>query len=89
MNHKKLKDQTVVFYRCKFKLNMNRLVSNIKRLLFTTKEFELGRWKINYCNNVITDKVKMANEDHCGVCITNTDVKNDIKTPTLYIKAEK
>jgi hypothetical protein len=68
---------------------MNRLVSNIKRLLFTTKEFELGRWKINYCNKIITDKVKMANEDHCGVCGTNTDLKNDIKTPIVYIKAEK
>ncbi len=31
----------------------------------------------------------MANEDHCGVCVTNTDVKNDIKTPIVYIKAEK
>ncbi len=73
----------VLFYRDKLNLKMNRLISNIKRLLFSTKEFELGRWKINYCNNIITDKVKMANEDHCGVCVTNTDVKNDIKTPIV------
>ncbi len=64
---------------------MNRLVSNIKRILFTSKEFELGRWKINYCNNTIRDKVKMANEDHCGVCVTNTDAKNDIKPSELFI----
>jgi hypothetical protein len=64
---------------------MNRLVSNIKRLLFTPKEFELGRWKINYCSNIITDKVKMANEDHCGVCVANTDVKNDIKPSDSFI----
>ena len=67
---------------------MNRLVSNIKRLLpfgNKTKEFELGRWKINYCNNIITDKVKMANEDHCGVCVVNTDAKNDIKPSDSFI----
>jgi len=67
---------------------MNRLISNIKRLLpfgNKTKEFELGRWKINNCNNIIRDKVKMANEDHCGVCVTNTDDKNDIKPSELFI----
>lgn len=68
---------------------MHRLVSNIKRLLFTAKEFELGRWKIIYCDKIITDKVKMANEDHCGVCLTNTDVKNDIKTSTIFIEPAK
>ena len=71
---------------------MQRIVSSIKSLfpsITKTKEFELGRWKINYSNLVIKNKVRMANEDHCGVCVTNTDVKNDIKTPTLYIKAEK
>ena len=50
-----------------------------------TKEFELGRWKINYCNNIITDKVKMANEDHYGVCVVNTDAKNDIKPSDSFI----
>jgi len=27
----------------------------------------------------------MANEDHCGVCVTNTDDKNDIKPSELFI----
>jgi hypothetical protein len=28
----------------------------------------LGRWKINYCNNVINRKIYLANQDHCGSC---------------------
>lgn len=28
----------------------------------------LGRWKINYCPELIKRKVDRANEDHCGTC---------------------
>ena len=27
----------------------------------------------------------MANEDHCGVCVVNTDAKNDIKPSDSFI----
>jgi len=50
---------------------MQRLVTSIKKMLplaKNTKEFEIGRWKINYCSNIIRQKVEMANEDNCGGC---------------------
>ena len=28
----------------------------------------LGRWRIEYCNVKINNTVKLANEDHCGIC---------------------
>ncbi len=31
----------------------------------------LGRWNIQYDEQIINKKVEQANEDHCGVCIIN------------------
>ena len=28
----------------------------------------LGRWKIEYCNKKINNKIDLSNEDHCGPC---------------------
>ena len=28
----------------------------------------LGRWRIEKCNNKITNKIDLSNEDHCGPC---------------------
>lgn len=28
----------------------------------------LGRWKIDYCNTKMSNKVDLSNEDHCGPC---------------------
>lgn len=28
----------------------------------------LGRWRIEYCNKKINDKIDLSNEDHCGPC---------------------
>ena len=61
---------------------MQALVASIRRLFpfaKRTKEFEIGRWKINYCNNIIKYKVEMANEDNCGGCSHYLNVKiNDL-----------
>jgi len=27
-----------------------------------------GRWKIDYCNTKINNKIDLSNEDHCGPC---------------------
>lgn len=50
---------------------MRTLFASIKKhfiLSKAVKDFEIGRWKINYCNNIIRHKVEMANEDNCGGC---------------------
>ena len=28
----------------------------------------VGRWKIEYCNKKINNKIDLSNEDHCGPC---------------------
>ena len=28
----------------------------------------LGRWRIEKCNNQMTNKIDLSNEDHCGPC---------------------
>ena len=28
----------------------------------------LGRWKLDYCDQALLHKIRLANEDHCGVC---------------------
>jgi len=51
----------------------------------------VGRWKLDYCNTKLNNKIELSNEDHCGSCgqyaITktglnqkniSTDYKNDV-----------
>jgi hypothetical protein len=46
----------------------------------STKEVPtpLGRWKLDYCNTQLSNKIELSNEDHCGSCgqyaITKTDL---------------
>jgi hypothetical protein len=51
-------------------------------LLNTNKELlqdttKLGRWKIDYNNNIINCKIDQANEDHCGCCVNEFDKEKD------------
>jgi hypothetical protein len=48
---------------------MKFIILYIKNLFkFNHYKPPLGRWKIEYCNKKINNKVDMANEDHCGPC---------------------
>jgi hypothetical protein len=29
---------------------------------------DLGRWKLEYCNTKVDNKIDLSNEDHCGPC---------------------
>jgi len=49
----------------------------------------LGRWKIEYCDLKINNKVDLANLDHCGVCGNYSTEKlkllnEQIKADVLY-----
>jgi hypothetical protein len=28
----------------------------------------LGRWRLEYCNTKLNNKIDLSNEDHCGPC---------------------
>jgi hypothetical protein len=32
----------------------------------------LGRWNVDYCQQILHTKVKLANEDNCGTCHMST-----------------
>ena len=43
---------------------MKYLINFIKKLIIE-KPKPLGRWKIDYCNKVLNNKIDLSNEDHC------------------------
>ena len=53
---------------------INRWVKNEKKVL--------GRWNIDYCDNKLSKKVDLSNEDHCGPCgqyILDKTISSNIK----------
>jgi hypothetical protein len=44
----------------------------------------LGRWNIDYCENIINKKLDLSNEDHCGAC--NNNIINNIDNKTHNFK---
>ena len=45
---------------------MNRFLTFVKH---EPKKY-LGRWTVDYCDQILHTKIKLANEDHCGTCET-------------------
>ena len=39
----------------------------------------VGRWKIDYCNTKINNKIDLSNEDHCGPCGQYVKTKIDLQ----------
>ena len=44
----------------------------------------LGRWRIENCNTIMSNKIDLSNEDHCGPCgqyaLEKVKFKNGIKS---------
>jgi hypothetical protein len=47
---------------------MKYILTIIKRFIPKELPKPLGRWKIEYCNKQINNKIDLSNEDHCGPC---------------------
>ena len=43
---------------------------------------QLGRWRIENCNTIMSNKIDLSNEDHCGPCgqyaLEKVKLKNNI-----------
>ena len=66
-------------------IRMNTISFLFKR---DPKKF-LGRWNVDYCQDVLHSKIRMANEDHCGTC-GNTVITEQLKKHRLkHIKEFK
>lgn len=54
----------------------NRFKILVNKKIWSSKdnyEIKLGRWNYNYDEKSLDRKVRLANEDHCGVC----DIKDN------------
>lgn len=47
---------------------MKYIITIVKKLWVKESPNLLGRWKIEYCNKTLNNKIDLSNEDHCGPC---------------------
>jgi hypothetical protein len=47
---------------------MKYIITIVKKLWVKESPNPLGRWKIEYCNKTLNNKIDLSNEDHCGPC---------------------
>ena len=47
---------------------MNSIITFIQRMTRPALPPPLGRWKLDYCNIKLSNKIELSNEDHCGCC---------------------
>ena len=59
---------------------MALILNFFKKMLPKELPKPLGRWKLEYCNVKLNNKIDLSNEDHCGPCGKYTlDKLNDSK----------
>jgi len=65
---------------------MKRIISILSKFIPKDLPRPIGRWKIEYCNHKINNKIDLSNEDHCGPCgqyaITKINESKAITTTT-------
>jgi hypothetical protein len=47
---------------------MKRIITYLYKLIANDIPKPIGRWKIEYCDKKINNKIDLSNEDHCGPC---------------------
>ena len=69
---------------------MKYLITIIRNIIPKDLPKPLGRWKIDYCNKKINDKIDLSNEDHCGTCGEYALGKKEFKKdPLIDISLDK
>lgn len=63
---------------------MSSIIRFIRRIFVKQSIPPLGRWNINYCNNIINKKIDLSNTDHCGPCGYHPGI--DVKTKSIIIR---
>jgi hypothetical protein len=61
---------------------MKFITTIINKLKAKNIQMPLGRWRIENCNTIMSNKIDLSNEDHCGPCgqyaLEKVKLKNDI-----------
>lgn len=58
---------------------MKYIITIVKKLWVKESPNPLGRWKIEYCNKTLNNKIDLSNEDHCGQYILKQNKTNKDK----------
>lgn len=45
------------------------MIRFIRTLIKPKQTVSLGRWQLNYSEEILAQTIKLANEDHCGTCV--------------------
>ena len=61
---------------------MNFIKNIIKKVLPKEIPKPVGRWRIEYCNTQMNNKIDLSNEDHCGPCGQYALEKKELQSNT-------
>lgn len=50
----------------RFGTSITKIIEHLRR---PDQSVMLGRWKLTYCEDKVSDKLHRSNEDHCGICV--------------------
>ncbi len=57
-----------------------KIINKLKYFIYDIRSEKpkvlLGRWNIDYCEKKINKKIDLSNEDHCGTCNNNINIKH-------------
>jgi hypothetical protein len=69
---------------------MNKYISVVSRVFYPQSRTMLGRWGVEYREEIIQRKVYWANEDHCGPCGIELKPKKegDVESTGTFSKTE-
>lgn len=68
---------------------MNKYLSVITKMFRPKTMTMLGRWRLEYNETIIKDKVYWANNDHCGPCGSQLTPKENHNNETIIEVREK
>jgi hypothetical protein len=67
---------------------MKRVTSIIQRILPNDiPRTPNGRWKLEYCDRKLDNKVELSNEDNCGACNQYALTKNELNNKNISVNS--
>lgn len=68
------------------RLNSSKIFKQTASSGISNSFIKLGRWNCTYDEAALERKIRLANEDHCGVCMEQTESKKQpYEDPFIYI----
>jgi hypothetical protein len=68
---------------------MKYIMKIIQKIIQKDLPTPTGRWKLDYCNTKLNNKIDLSNEDHCGTCGQYAIIKNELRDKNTSIGNNK